>query len=172
VAWRLATRLGSVIVSTAEPHDALTVAAILEEAAAWQAARGIDQWRPGSFTPALLAPRLAAGEVYLARLGADAVGTLTLQWSDAPIWGAQPPTAGYVHRLAVRRRAAGTGLAPALLAWAGEQVAARGRTLLRLDCPAANPALCRYYERLGFRPAGEVAGAGWRAARFERPVEP
>ncbi|MEO3805464.1 hypothetical protein [Nonomuraea sp. B1E8] len=64
------------------------------------------------------------GETWLARLGATAVGTLTLDWSS-PLWTDIGGTAGYVHRMAVRQQAVGLGaLLPDLaadVAWHNHQ---------------------------------------------------
>src|SRR5205823_916179 len=58
--------------------------------------------------------------------------TITLRWEDPAFWGEQPPVAGYVHAIAVRRAFAGLG--PKMLEWAEEQVRGSGRGLVRLDC--------------------------------------
>ena len=75
--------------------------------------------------------------------------------------------AGYLHRLAVRRAAAGLGAR--LLAWTGTAVRERGRGLLRLDCPADNTPLRAYYDRARFRHVGDVelpgAAALWSPPR-------
>lgn len=104
-------------------------------------------------------PGIAAGETWLAEVDGAPVGTVTLQWSD-PLWSDvdDPDAAGYVHRLAVRRSAAGTGRA--LLDWAAATTLGHGRELLRLDCVAHNAALRAYYERAGFRQCGEVEVGG------------
>lgn len=65
------------------------------------------------------------------------IGTVALCWDD-PVWEAQPPDSGYVHRLAISRQASGNGLGVTMLAWADRQIADAGRTWLRLDCPASN----------------------------------
>ena len=84
------------------------------------------------------------------------------------MWDEQPPDAGYLHGLCVRRAGAEVGLGAALLDWAGRRVAAAGRRWLRLDCMAANPRLRAWYEGLGFSYRGE-AEEGW-AALYERPA--
>jgi ribosomal protein S18 acetylase RimI-like enzyme len=43
----------------------------------------------------------------------------------------------------------------AILAWAGEQCRALGRTELRMDTWASNTALIAFYERRGFRLVGQ-----------------
>ncbi len=147
--------------------DAQALVALYDEAATWLMARGLRQWAPGWYTTATVVGALRAGhELYLVWRAGAVVGKFALQWDDAAMWGEQPPDAGYIHGLCVRRAAAGMGLGAALLDWAGQRVAANGRRWLRLDCMAANPALRAYYERLGFIYRGE-GEEGW-AARYER----
>jgi GNAT superfamily N-acetyltransferase len=163
------------VVRRATPDDRRTVLAVLDEAAAWLAARGVVQW-PARFRPEWIEPGLGSGEVWLAERAGVAVGTFTLQWSD-PLWP-DDGRAGYVHRLAVRRSAGGSGRW--LLDRAADSAREHGRDLLRLDCDAGNPALRRYYESAGFRHSGDVeipvAELKWSSgrlvvSRYERPVE-
>ena len=142
-----------------------------EEAAAWLWERGIRQWLPGEFTAQALRRILDGGEVYLARRDGAAAGGFTLQWEDAAAWGAQPPDAGYLHALCVRRADAGRGLGAALLDYAGQRVAEAGREWLRLDCWAGNDVLRAYYERHGFSPCGVTTeDDGFEVALFKRAV--
>jgi GNAT superfamily N-acetyltransferase len=113
--------------------------------------------------------------VWLAERAGEPVGTLTLQWRD-PLWP-DDGRAGYVHRLAVRRGAAGLGRE--LLEWAAAAVSEQGRELLRLDCGATNHALRGYYETAGFVHRGDVeipvGAVKWSSgrpvvSRYERPV--
>jgi len=101
-----------------------------------------------------------AGALYLASLGDEVVGTLALQWSDPYFWGddGHDGRAGYVHRVVVRRAHAGAGLGAQLLAWAEDQVRARGRAALRLDVVSHNAPLRRYYEGAGFEHVRDVSG--------------
>ena len=144
------------------------VASILEEAAAWQRARGIRQW-PARVAVEDLACQLETCDWYLAWDGPEAVGTLTLQRSDPAVWGDRPPDALYLHRLAVRRSHAGRGRE--LLAFAERTAAEAGRRYLRLDCMAANAGLRAYYERAGYAHRGEHRyDSGWTSSLYEKAV--
>lgn len=148
-----------------------TVVDILEEAASWLASRGIDQWRQGSFLGPRydsIADQVYRGEVYLATLDGEPVGTLTLQWEDKNFWGDVSDAAIYVHRIAIRRAYAGKGLGLRLLQWAESTAAKAGKSFLRLDCMAENSALCEYYEYAGFECRGEIQGKGWRGRLYEK----
>src|SRR5947209_20416084 len=107
-----------ILVVEAQLADLDIVLSILDEAAAWITARGIDQWRPGSFSRADLARQIEQDEVYLALYEGLPIATFTLCWSDPVMWGPQLEDAGYVHRLAVRRTSSGQGLGALLLGWA------------------------------------------------------
>jgi hypothetical protein len=153
------------------------VLAVLDDAAAWLDAAGVRQW-PRRFAAAWVTPAIERGETWLVRAGGRTAGTVTLDWDD-PLWSDLPGRAGYVHRMAVRRWAAGTGRA--ILDWAAGQAREHGAAAVRLDCVAANPGLRAYYEAAGFRHRGdvEVGGApgqrtdgGTRTlvSRYERPL--
>ncbi|HVX42477.1 MAG TPA: GNAT family N-acetyltransferase [Mycobacteriales bacterium] len=141
-------------VATAD--DVSEVLAVLDEAAGWLRSRGVRQW-PARFDAGWITPAITRGETHLVRRDGELAATVTLDWSD-PLWDDRAGEAGYVHRMAVRRSAAGIG--GALLSWAAETTRRRGRTLLRLDCVAGNDRLRRYYESAGFRHRGDVPVAG------------
>jgi ribosomal protein S18 acetylase RimI-like enzyme len=159
------TRAPEVVEAGARDVD--EVVEILSEAARWLLARGIDQW-PDPFPRERIAGLAERGELYVARLDGETVATLALLWSDPTFWGEQPPDAGYVHSLAVRRSHAGSGLGTRLLDWAEDEVATAGRRFLRLDCKADNAGLRAYYERHGFELRGEVEVAVFTASLYER----
>jgi RimJ/RimL family protein N-acetyltransferase len=132
------------------------VLGVLDGAAAWLAAAGIRQW-PQRFAADWIAPSVERGETWLVRAGIRAAGTVTLDWSD-PVWDDCPGAAGYLHRMAVERWAAGAGRA--ILAWAADQARVHGAAALRLDCVSTNPRLRAYYEAAGFHHRGEVEVGG------------
>jgi GNAT superfamily N-acetyltransferase len=152
------------------------VLAVLDEAAAWLRAQGVRQWPP-HFRQEWIEPDVREGNTWLA-VGEEAVlATVTLDWDD-PLWADRPASAGYVHRLAVRRSAAGLGAR--LLDWAADTAASAGRGVLRLDCVASNGRLRSYYEAAGFRHCGDARvgappgsradGPGVAVSRYERQV--
>ncbi len=156
--------------SATVPAELEAASSILVEVAGWLAARGMPLWEPAHLTTERLESSLGHGELFLA-YGGDgaAVGTFLLQEADELFWPGDPPgEALYLHKLAVRRAAAGTGVAAAMLRWACEEAARRGRLFLRLDCDADRPALCSSYESAGFRAVDERQIGAFRARRFER----
>jgi ribosomal protein S18 acetylase RimI-like enzyme len=153
----------------AEPEELGIVIELLEQAAAWLHEQGItDQWSR-TVDPGWLAAGISSRETWLARLDGGFAGTLTLNWSD-PLWTDLGPTdvAGYVHRLTVRRETRGLG--KALLDWAADEIRARGRDLLRLDCVTSNTRLNDYYRAAGFTPMGEAATIRSTHSRYQRYV--
>ncbi|MGC9670978.1 GNAT family N-acetyltransferase [Planosporangium sp. 12N6] len=152
-------------IDRAGADDFLTVLELLDEAAAWLQARGIQQWPArfsgdGDWRTERLRKYLADGETYLLRSDGEPIATVTWTLTADPDyaagWPDGPDTGGYVHRMAVRRNWAGLGIGTRLLNWADTQTASAGRRWLRLDCSRTNRALQRYYERQGFTRVGEV----------------
>jgi protein-tyrosine phosphatase len=147
---------------------------IHEDVARWLWSLGIHQWEPGTFPRDRLIARIERGEVYIVRLDGIPVGMAILQEADEDTWGARPDDALYLHGLRVLRAYAGQGIGHAILCWAGEQVAARGRICLRLDCIADNTRLRAYYEDAGFRCVGDKTwedAPSWRSSLYEKRIE-
>ncbi len=117
-------------------------------------------WRPGFFSREAFLDQILQGEVYLARLGEEVVGTITLQWSDDPLWRDALPDGGYVHKLAVRRAYAGRGVGVGVLDWATRQSSQAGKKFLRLDWLADNPTTREYFEKAGFTYIADVNPLG------------
>ncbi len=143
-----------------------------DTAAQWLLHRGIEQWAPGEVDAAVVEAQIGAGEWHVVRAAGGVVAALRLLWTDAFVWGDQPPVAGYVHGLVVDRRH-GRGTGARLLDWAGEQVRRQGRVLLRLDCQEHNEQLRAYYRRQGFTEVGrseDPTGVFRPVVRLERPA--
>lgn len=134
---------------TADTH---LVSSILLEAAGWLTDQGMTMWQDNELLPERIAADVESGDFYLAMRGAEAAGTMKFQLEDPLFWPDVPEgEAAYVHRLAVRRRFAGSGLSTQLLQWAKERAMSLGRRFLRLDCAAARPQLRAFYERFEFQ---------------------
>jgi hypothetical protein len=140
----------------AAEEDLADVLAVLDDAAGWLWRRRVHQW-PERFLPEWVMPALRRGETTLALGNGVPVATFTLSWEDTA-WPDAPDDAGYVHRLAVCRSAAGIG--PILMEHIRGRVIERERSFVRLDCVASNATLCSYYERTGFRHCGDVEVRG------------
>lgn len=144
--------MSGLTVRAARLDDLSTVEELLSGATEWLASRGIDQWQYPPRREKILAS-IERGECFLAFLGGEAVGTITVDdhadpefWTDADA----PETALYVHRMATARSIAGQGVGGVLLDWAAKRAADAGKPLLRLDAWKTNPALHGYYLSQGF----------------------
>lgn len=152
----------------ATPEQAALASAILTEAAAWLIGRGEKLWEPEWLTPEKLRPVAERGELYLAWLEGEPVGTITLQWEDEPFWPDVPAgESAFFHKLAVRRGVAGHGVSRALVGWALEQARAAGKRYLRMDCAAERPKLRAFYESLGFEYHSDWWLGSFHAARYQ-----
>lgn len=138
------------IIRRAAADDLPAVTALIGEAAAWLAGRGVDQWRtpPG---PDRIEVSIKAGDVWILRHADTPAATVTLDdYGDPEFW--EPHAAGdalFMHRLAVARTHTGRGIGAALVEWCAEQAWQRGKWWLRWDAWKTNPGLLAYYRRLG-----------------------
>ncbi|HEX9392235.1 MAG TPA: GNAT family N-acetyltransferase [Usitatibacteraceae bacterium] len=107
-------------------------------------------------------PELAAGtgEIFLARLGADAVGFVCIEVGDGREWGA------YVDNLHVLPHLRGQRIGALLLERAAQWARAQGEAQMYLWVFEANQQARRFYEREGWRAAErniqEIPGGGER----------
>lgn len=150
------------------PEHLPLVMEIIGEAAAWLAAKGIDQWPspPNEHWWRRMEYQIANSEMYLASLNGEAIGTLRLTCSD-PYWPDAEQNAGYVHSLAIRNRAHGLNIGTALLTWAMDESRRQGKQTIRLDCAAGNSRLRHYYEAQGFTFRGQYQDYDYIAALYE-----
>jgi ribosomal protein S18 acetylase RimI-like enzyme len=143
------------LIRPAELRDLPGVLHSLTSAAQWTRDRGEKGW-PIPFPEGLVRPSLDRRELYVAAWRGEIVGSFVLRWTDDDFWGPQPPVAGYLHQLAVRRDRPLRGLGRRLVSRAIEIVRENGRALIRLDCVASNRSIISYYESLRFRPVRVV----------------
>jgi len=112
----------------------------------------------------------AAGELILGFEGSEAAATMFLQSADAKYWPeAEPGSALYVHKVAVRRASAGRGWLQRLIYFAAREARDRGVPFLRLDT-VHRPKMQAMYEELGFRVLVEepIVMYGQQMIRLER----
>lgn len=155
----------------ATPQDAEVVADILKEAARWLQEAGMPLWRENELVPEHIFPDVTAGLFFVAEHLGDPAAIVKFQLDDSLTWpDAHQQDAAYIHRLAVRRRYAGTGLSSALLRWSAERTYALGRPYLCLDCDALRPRLRAVYERFGFRFHSDKQVGPYFVSRYEFDV--
>jgi len=142
----------------AQPADLGPYIDLLEEIAEWLNRRGFGQLPVGTYRRLTdyFSVSIASGEVYLALIENDVVGSLRLLSEDRIVWPEADDDALYLHNLVIRRSWSGRSLGDQLLLWAERRAAIARRDFLRLDCFANNPVLRKYYENRGFEDRGKV----------------
>lgn len=157
----------------ATASDLDTIVAMREEASAWLASKGIDQWRNAWPTKDAQAQRIresiAAGETWMITENGTDVATVALDdYADPQLWtpDERREPALYLHRLIVRRTHPGLG--SHILDWASAKAAEDDRDWLRIDVWTGNLALQRYYLRHGFRHVRTVQSDYPSGALFQR----
>jgi len=154
----------------AAPFEAKLVSEILTEAAGWLEGRGMPLWSRQQVSLAAVSPEVQGGLFFLAWVGPVAVGTMRLTKSDLAFWPeAAPGEALYLHRLAVRRVAAGGRVSSDLLRWAAGRATALGARYLRLDCETFRHRLRGVYERFEFQYHSERTVGAAVVARYQLP---
>ncbi|MDB5436244.1 MAG: putative acetyltransferase [Phenylobacterium sp.] len=157
----------------AEPGEAFAVAEVLQEAARWITTWRSQLWDPALVGESFVTPIIARGQMLTARTAGGIAGVMILLPEDPHFWPDRPPgEAVYLHKLAVRRAHAGTGVPAALIDHAAGLARAQDRRLLRLDC---DPPLAPFYEGLDFRRVDEIdvrhpEAGPMRVARMERRI--
>lgn len=160
-----------IVIRQATIQDAHEVGRILSEAAQWLQRAGMPMWKGGELTSERVPADVAAGRYFIAESAGETGGTVRFQLEDSVFWPDEPrPVAAYIHRLAVRRRFAGTGLSTAILVWAVERTRGLGRNFLRLDCEASRPRLRQVYESFGFVHHSDRQVGPYFVARYEYDV--
>jgi len=81
------------VITLATEEDLPLVWGLLDDAARWIAARGINQW-PVPFPHEIVETSLGRRDTCLARDSTEVVGTLAVYWDDPLFWGEQPADAG------------------------------------------------------------------------------
>lgn len=138
-------------VQAARADDAVAIATILTDATKHKLERGDGAWGSDPWSEDEVKAEMARKPIYVAKLGDEVVGTVSLTWEDHRVWGNQPPVAGYIHRLAVKQGFHGQNLGKRIIDWALATAAQNKKEFLRLDCASENTNLCKYYEGLGFK---------------------
>ena len=131
-----------------EVRDAV---AIIREAAAWAAARGIDVWAPHEIREEAFEASARKAELLIGFADATPAAMMLLQTEDAVYWPNEPPASAlYLHKVAVRRSFAGQGWLARLIDFAVAEANSAGISRLRLDT-ILRPKLRSMYEQHGFR---------------------
>lgn len=159
-------------VRRAAASEAAVAVSILREAALWSLHTGRPTWHVDTFSVAAYESAATAGELVLGYDHGDPVACMLLQRRDDLYWPNDPAgEALYVHKVAVRRTAAGKGWVGGLVCWAREDARRLGARYLRLDT-LNRPKLLALYGELGFRFVDSYArhSSGEAIVRLELPL--
>jgi GNAT superfamily N-acetyltransferase len=163
-------------------EDMRVIIGMIDEASAWLATKGTDQWaRPW---PSKIArdARVWRGingrSTWIAEDQGEPVATITYkQNGNQNLWsaGERRNPAVYACRLVVSRKRAGDEIGAALIDWAGYRAFQAWKAQwIRIDVWTENTALHRYYERHGFEPVRicefNAPGSTPSAALFQKPT--
>ena len=136
----------SVTFTSGNKTEALSV---IRESARWLINSGKPLWRIEDLTENN--PQYGDYKFYVAWLGNESVGAFMLNFDGGFIWQGFPGSAGYIHKLSVRRKFAGKGYSQLLLEYAADICREKSDiAYLRLDCDLYREKLCRLYESCGF----------------------
>lgn len=106
-------------------------------------------WREG-FSRDFVARSIKSENILCAVKDKNIVCVFSLEWEDDAWAGYDELSSGYLHRLAVANNHHGQNIGEQVIKWSLDKVKDSDKKYLRLDCPAENKKLCKYYESLGF----------------------
>ena len=142
---------------TASKENIVFIESILQDAAQWLREMGQPIWRDEQVSWAHLSKDYRPSDFYLALFDGIPAACMGILDYDPTFWpNIEKGKSLYIHKLAVKRFAAGHGLADALIAQAKSLCRDRGISSLRLDCPQDRPYLHSLYQKHDFVHVGEV----------------
>lgn len=154
----------------AAPNQVLEVSGILQEVAVWLENKGIKLWEANELAPEKIENQVIKGMFWLAKVNGEIAGCLRFQTEDMEYWDDIPHSdSAFVHRVAVKRKFAGKGVAIALLDWAKLQAKLLNKKYLRLDCDQRQK-LILFYESQGFKFHSEKIRTPYTVNRYEFEV--
>ncbi|TAE24989.1 MAG: GNAT family N-acetyltransferase [Cytophagales bacterium] len=126
---------------------------ILREVGQWLVDNGQELWAIDTLTEANLVDDYTRNNLWVMYVADVPAATFTLQWKDPLYYGDVPEnTAGFIHKVAIRRQFGGQNLFAPILDFCQEQCRERGIHEIQLETDATRPKLMQFYERNGFTP--------------------
>lgn len=156
----------------ARKHEFDAIYAILEQNALWMKDQGIFQW-PMDWLDSIrteLQQSVDNGLFYVVELQQQIAAVVEVLTEPEHIWQYDNTPALYLHKFAIDRQYAGSGLGKSMLNWARTKALSLGMDCLRLDCVSHNPELRQYYESAGFQLKAVVAADIVDRALYELPI--
>ena len=138
-------------IKRAAEKDIPVIVDILEDAVKWLENTDKPLWSKERIQWEQLSKDFNAPDFYIAYLDGTPAGCMAVIDYDPVFWtDIQKGESLFIHKLAVKRFAAGQGLSDALISHAKSMCMDREITGLRLDCHSHRPKLRAVYERNGF----------------------
>lgn len=162
------------ILRPAAAGDIDAVFALFERRVDWMNQRDIHQWNDtdylNEYPKTYYQRQRELGNLYVLADNADGAvaGAVVLLQSDDRWLDRAGSPAYYVHNLVTDPAARGAGRE--LLAQAEKLAVGHGKRFMRLDCAEDNAFLNRYYEGMGYLPAGTCEDGPYKGNRREKTL--
>lgn len=127
-------------------------------------AQNIWQWGNDYPHPAHVQADIRRGALLKYQLEKDIVGTISLDDQQEPEYSSVPwkftgESIAVIHRLAVHPQLQGSGHGSLIMDRVEDIIMTNGFSSIRLDAYSGNPKLLEYYQKRGYRRAGEISYA-------------
>ena len=160
---------------TASEKEIPIIEDILIDTVRWLDSVGQPLWREEQVKWTRLSKDFSASDFYIALLDGEPMACMAVVDYDPTFWpNIKKGQSLFIHKLAVKRFAAGKGLADELIKHVKKMCMDKGIYALRLDCSQDRPKLRAVYERNGFTCVGErdfyVADKNYPIAFYECEV--
>ena len=133
-----------------QPDDFIVT---LREVGQWLVDNGQEMWGMDDLTLDNLVDDYTRDNCYIMYVDTIPAATFILQWEDPLYYGDVPVgTAGFIHKVAIRRIFAGQNLFLPMLDFCRTESRKRGVREIQLETDATRPKLMAFYERYGFQP--------------------
>ncbi|MCX6012615.1 MAG: GNAT family N-acetyltransferase, partial [Chloroflexi bacterium] len=143
---------------------------IIRETAGWLIECGKQMWSLEDITEKKVLAKIKTESICVGYVNNQPAAAMFLLWSD-PLFWPDKEDSGFIHKLAVRRKYAGTGLSKQMIKWAENEARSIGKQYLRLDCAGDRPSLCSFYENLGFKKVDQHTVGSYDTAFYELKLE-
>lgn len=155
-------------------NEAGQVFSMLKESAEWLRAKEIDYWqdwhKPQEKYREWIMEGIRKREFYFALDDDMIVSIFRLKYEDELFWGKRTDRAGYIHSFTTKRTCQGKGIGRLIFNDIEDMLYEKGAAFLRLDCGAKIDGLCKYYEKYGFEPKGEISMHGETLKLYEKKI--
>ncbi len=140
---------------------------ILNEARTWLKNQGMEMWNENQVTAQNLLKNNSLDQMYIAYSNKESAAVMILQEEDT-LWSDDESRNDslFLHKLAIRRRYAKSGLSQEMINWAKNRAKQLNKMYLKLDCAADRPKLCKFYESQGFKKVREKLVLGKYSTAF------